>query len=189
MITMEEFLKRKGITGELKDKNDGKVITPPNNQTNWDRQKLKPLWAYMQKVGVYPKGWEDPWQCFAAIPSSKSKEAIEELQEAFDKIQSSKLPDPLVDFVDQPVPVDGSLEERMKEILAGREHICIYDEKLQNEELLHFRVNVGDARLLTHFYSFIFFQDWVSFREKASPWRYYLSAWISTFNIIFYTSA
>jgi hypothetical protein len=168
VITMDEFLKRKGITGQLKNTTDGQVLMPPENRTNFDHMKLKPLWNYMRSVGVYPKGWEDTTKCFAAIPSRKGKQASDELQKAFDDIVAAgPLPNPLVDFRDEPAPVDGSVTQRMREMIAGRPNICIYDSQLQDEVLLHFRVEVGDARLLTHFYSFLFYQDWVSATESC----------------------
>ncbi len=173
-ITMEEFLKRKAITGQLKNITDGKVLRPPENRTNWDGEKMKPLWEYMRAVGPFPKGWEDPTKSFAAIPSSKGEAAEKELQKAFDEIiASGVIPDPLVDYVDEPVPVDGSMKDRMREMLAKRTSINIYDSKLQNEELLHFRVEYEDARMLTHFYSFLFFQDWVSALNIAFDNHFY----------------
>jgi hypothetical protein len=165
IITMEEFLKRKGVTGQLKDTKTGKVVKPPSGITDWSNQKIKPLWEYLRSVGTYPDKWE-PWECFAAIPASKDPKDIQELRNMFGDIVSGKygaIPDPLKDFVDEPVPVDGETVQRMREMLAGRKNICIYDEHLQDAEVLHFKVdNTAKARMLTHFYAFIFFQVWVS---------------------------
>lgn len=161
IITMEQFLKKKALSGELKDKETGQVLKPPDNNTDWNGKPLKPMWDYLRKVGTYPETW-NPMHCFAAIPSAKGPQAIEELQKMHDDIKASgKLPDPLIDFVDAPVPVDGETKERMREMLAGRNNICVYDTELQDTELLHFKVDhQKGARMLTHFYAFIFFQNW-----------------------------
>ena len=164
IITMEEFLKRKALTGNLKDMKTGIVLNPPNNKTNWDGERLNPLWSYLREVGLFPEDW-DPWECFAAIPASKDPSAVVELQNMFDDIMGGKhgfIPDPTKDFRDAPIPVDSNTVERMREMMAGRKKICIYDKNLQETELLHFKVEGKKGRMLTHFYAFIFFQDWVS---------------------------
>ena len=51
-ITMEEFLRRKAITGQLKNITDGKVLRPPENRTNWNGEKtgeMNKLWDYLRK--------------------------------------------------------------------------------------------------------------------------------------------
>ena len=99
IITMEQFLKKKALSGELKDKETGQVLKPPDNETDWDGKPLKSMWDYLRKVGTYPETW-NPMHCFAAIPSAKGPQAIEELQKMHDDIKAiGKLPDPLIDFV------------------------------------------------------------------------------------------
>ena len=47
--------------------------------------------------------------------------------------------------------------------MASRKKLCVYDSQLQQEELIHFKVGKQDGvstRLLTHFYAFVFFQDY-----------------------------
>lgn len=163
IITTEEFLKRKGITGELKDRKTGQILTPPDNKTNWDGDDVRQLFQYLRKVGKYPDGW-NPMECIAAIPSSKDPKAVDELQTMFDDILAGKygeIPNPEKDFIDDPVPVDAEPVYRLRELLSGRNKICIYDKELQDEQVLHFKVDHSEkARMLTHFYAFVFFQDW-----------------------------
>lgn len=165
IISMEEFLTRKGITGELKDTETGQVLKPPGNKTNWNGQNLQSLFEYLRKVGKYPQGW-NPLECIAAIPSSNDPKDVQDLQTMFDDILRGKygeIPNPEKDFIDDPVPVDAEPALRLREMLSARNEICIYDEELQNEQVLHFKVDHSEkARMLTHFYAFIFFQDWVS---------------------------
>jgi hypothetical protein len=165
IITMEEFLKRRGVTGQLKNLETGVAELPPGGITNWNGKNMRDIFGYLRKVGKYPHGW-NPNDCIAAIPSSKGPQAVDELQTMFDDIFALKygpVPNPEKDFVDDPAAVDGETVHRMREMLSGRNKICIYDQELQDQELLHFKVDHSEkARMLTHFYSFVFFQDWVS---------------------------
>ena len=43
------------------------------------------------------------------------------------------------------------MAERMREMLADREQLCIYDKPLQEANVIHLKVHAG-VRLLTHFY-------------------------------------
>ena len=142
IITMEEFLKRKGVTGQLKNLQTGEVLLPPGGKTDWNGQNLNMIFEYLRTVGRFPEGW-NPSECFAAIPSSKDPNAVDELQTMFDDIFAGKygpVPNPEKDFVNDPVPVDGETVHRMREMLSTRDKICIYDKKLQDEQLLHFKV-------------------------------------------------
>ena len=164
IITMEEFLQRKGITGELKSIASGEVIKPPGDQTDWSVRHQDPLWRYLEKVGKFPEGWE-PTSCVAAFPSSDNPKDVQDLQDTMESIlKEGRLPDPgKGDFDGKPTPVDAPMRDRLLEMLATRKKLCIYDNELQKEELIHFKIdNAVKARMLTHFYAFVFFQDWVS---------------------------
>ncbi|GFH56455.1 hypothetical protein CTEN210_12931 [Chaetoceros tenuissimus] len=160
IITMEEFLKKKAITGQL-------TSLPPDNKADWNGQDLDALWKYLRRVGKYPN-W-DPEKCIAAIPSDKDGNNVKLLKQMMADLQSGKygpLPDPYVEFINNPVPVDAEPIYRLREMLAGRNELCIYNESLQKEPLLHFKMEFekdsteSSARMLTHFYAFVFFQDW-----------------------------
>lgn len=159
IITMEEFLKRKGMTGQLKDLQTGEALLPPKGMTDWNGKNLGTIFDYLRKVGKYPEGW-NPSTCFAAIPSSKDPRAVDELQVMFDDIFAGKygpIPDPEKDFVNDPVPVDGEPVHRMREMLSTRDKICIYDKSLQDEQLLHFKVD-HSAKVSEVSYPFISIQ-------------------------------
>ena len=154
VITSEEFLHRLGKTGQLLNINT-------NRPEIWNEQIHSPssVKTYFQKVGVNPM-W-DPMVCVAAFPATKGPTAIEELKKAHNNIFKTKgrpLPK-LEDFEGNPTPVDADMEERMKEAMADRTKICLYDETLQQAKVLYFPAQKG-TRLLTHFYAFLFFADW-----------------------------
>ncbi len=164
IITMEEFLKRKGVTGQLKSVDSGEVMKPPNGVTNWDGKDASKLWNYLEEIGKFPEGWV-PDSCVAAIPSSGDPKHVEELYTMMDEIKKEgPLPNPDKGaFEGQPTDVDAPGKDRLREMLATRGNLCVYDTELQKEPVIHFKVdNKTKARMLTHFYAFIFFQDWVS---------------------------
>lgn len=155
VISTEEFLNRYGKTGKLMNVQSGKPDI-------WDDRKHNPksVQSYLRRVGVNPM-W-NPMQCAAAFPSAVGPDAIQELETAhhniFNEVDGQKKPT-LQEFEGHPTPVNGTVQERMREMLADRDQLCIYDERLQNAPVIHFPAEKG-TRLLTHFYAFIFFADW-----------------------------
>ena len=96
----------------------------------------------------------DPWECALAIPSSTDPESIEELKQTHRSIMDGTYGKPkprLKEFKDNPTPVNASIAERMREMLADRNNLCIYDKPLQESKLIHLMVT-KNVRLLTHFY-------------------------------------
>jgi hypothetical protein len=155
VISTEEFLNRYGKTGKLFNVQSGRPDV-------WDDKNHNPksVQTYLRRVGVNPI-W-NPMQCIAAFPSTVGPDAIEELKTTHHNIfnpKDGREKPSLKEFEGKPTPVDAPMEERMREMLADREELCIYDERLQNAHVIHFPVEKG-TRLLTHFYAFIFFADW-----------------------------
>lgn len=162
VISMEEFLSRVGMAGELLE--GGSVGAnpkyPPGNRTNFDTRMnfdshVDELWNYLRVVGNTPE-W-DPWKCALAIPRSTDAGSISELEDTLKSIMNGTYGKPrptLEEFNGHPTPVNASVADRMREMLADRENLCIYDEKLQGSKLLHLMVRnqPTEVRLLTHFY-------------------------------------
>ena len=163
VITMEEFLTRVGTTGQLKDFQTKEVAYPPNNETHYGTGRTNdfgPLFKYLRSVGNTP-AW-DSWECALAIPRSTEPEAIAELETIHKSIFDGSYGKPkptLEEFNGKPTPVNATLAERMREMLADRNNLCIYDKPLQESKLVHLKVDRG-VRYLTHFYAFIFFGSW-----------------------------
>jgi len=160
---MEEFLKREAMTGKLLDPKTNQPMMPPGNRVEWDGAggQRQELFEYLRTVG-HVRNW-NPKECMVAFPATSNPEDIEVLQNTMDDIKNEKygpLPQP-ADYEGKPVNVDAPAVDRMKEALASRTELCIYDEEMQNAPLVHFMCTPKEkARLLVHFYSFIFFQDW-----------------------------
>jgi hypothetical protein len=122
-------------------------------------------WNYLRSIGTTP--YWDPWDCALAIPSSTDPAAILELRTIHESIMNgsynNKSKPTLEEFNGHPTPVNASLGDRMREMLADRDNLCIYDTELQRTKLFHLKVAngpEGEFRMLTHFYAFLFFQDW-----------------------------
>jgi GDP-fucose protein O-fucosyltransferase len=153
VISMQEFLEQVAMQGKLKDAN-GQVTYPPNNRTNWVvnmRQDLQPLMDWFQ-TSTTQLDW-NPEHCFGAFPKSSSSNDVTYLEQVHDNLNVSDLNS----FVGNPVPVNGTVEERMLEYKGGRSKICTYNSYYQNTQFLHVSEKY---RTLLPFYSMTFFQDW-----------------------------
>ena len=163
IITMEEFLTKQAMSNQLIDPDTNTPLPPPNNQVNWDgARNPHALWYYLRKVG-HVRNW-DPWKCLAAFPATADPQDIDRLHNMIAEItkDETKIPDPH-DFTGKPFPVDAPAIDRLRENLggAGRKELCIYDTAMQAQKLVHFKVDSSDhSRMLTHFYAFLFFEDW-----------------------------
>lgn len=160
IISTEEFLKREALTGNLRNKTTGEVALPPGNRTNWDGQDLKPFKDYMRSV-IYTPLWS-PGSCLVAFPASGEPQDVEHLHQMLYTIHSEgRRNSASALFENNPTPVNASTIDRMREALAGRRELCIYDEEMQQAPVIHFMCyHKMRVRLLTHFYSFLFFEDW-----------------------------
>jgi len=158
IITTEEFLLREAMTGNLKNKTSGQVSFPPNNRTNWDgQQDIKVLKEWLREVTHTPL-WK-PSKCMATFPATTGPGDIDDLNNMLMKIKEEKKEVPM--YLEKPTPVDAEPIDRMKEMRAKRDELCIYEEEMQNAPVLHFMCyHKMRVRLLVHFYAFLFFEDW-----------------------------
>jgi hypothetical protein len=72
--------------------------------------------------------------------------------------------------MDRPTPVDGSVHDRMEEMITDRKKLCFYTPELQEEPYLYYKILYDprnytltfdiNIRLLIYYYCFLFFQDW-----------------------------
>lgn len=161
IITMKEFLEAEIVTGNIRHPKTGNRLTPPQNRTDWDGMnpegKGKELQQFLQNLTINPL-W-DTTKCFAVFPAEvgpgKSDALAKSLEEILSTIPHPDRTGPAV--VDNPTPVDSSAKDRMVEMLIDRKQICVYDDAMQNQPVVHFG---SEARLLDHFYSVAFFEDY-----------------------------
>lgn len=158
IITMKEYLERE--KGNFRDQQTGKVSHPPNRRTDWDgasEGEIDQLFRWLRSVSLVPN-W-NPDVCLAAFPASSSHEDVQQLVQMEKVIQQQ--PPRWQDYVGKPVPVDAPALDRLQENVAERTSLCIYNEDMQAAQFLHFQTDLQQqARLLVHFYAFLFFASW-----------------------------
>jgi hypothetical protein len=167
VISMEDFLLQHAMTGKLKTQ-DGKVSFPPQNRTNWNEGWLKRMRDWLKTVTVQIK-WR-PEDCLAAFPSHPLQHHVESLEKTMHELRRNPPPGP-ERWLGHPTPVDAPVMDRLSEVLAGRTQLCYYDEQMQNETYLYYKIVydpttyegqfVTNIRLLIWFYQFFFFEDWM----------------------------
>jgi hypothetical protein len=138
IMTMEEFLRKEGLTGKLiKNHGDNSILYPPHKKVIFDgtdRNERLLMWEYLRNVTTCPK-----WQCmteFLVIPPGPG-------------IITSQLPPLLAN----------KYQHRLTHFAANRTAIY-YDEYWEKQKVIHFISKPGAGyRLLEHFYTYIHFQD------------------------------
>mmetsp|Transcript_24407 Transcript_24407/g.49913 ORF Transcript_24407/g.49913 Transcript_24407/m.49913 type:complete len:307 (+) Transcript_24407:1922-2842(+) len=159
IITMEEFLKREALSGNLKSLETGESAYPPSNRTQWDNQRLNPLWNYLRRVTKSFEIWE-PTQCVMAFPAvgSDIRSVAALMHNILVGADGRTFPRPN-DFQGAPTRVDAPPTERLREILAERRKICMYDDNMHaNYSVVHFKAEEDGTRLITDFYTFLYFE-------------------------------
>lgn len=158
VISMDDFLQREVLSGNLKYP-DGNVAFPPGNQTIWEGHVKdgKLFWSWLRNV-TRPPIW-DFSKCVVAFAKEPGPDSNRKMTELMNSIRANEKN--IQDFINHPTPVDGSPGARLQEMLAHRKNICIYDDFWQKSKVMHFMGdNDSGARLLVHFYAFLFFEDW-----------------------------
>jgi hypothetical protein len=164
IISFEEFLKREAVTGKLVDKHTGQTSFLPGNKTNWggqQRSRGHPINEWVRSIAATPKWAFD--DCMVGFPSKPGAGGGERMMQLFEQA-SDKGVSPqsrMRSYINNPTLVDGPAQDRLREMKAARDNVCVYDEKMQNVKVIHFMGdNASGARLLVHFYAFLFFEDW-----------------------------
>ncbi|CAB9499428.1 GDP-fucose protein O-fucosyltransferase [Seminavis robusta] len=163
IITMTQFLETVAMKGKMRDRyENNKVRFPPYNRTNWDgadRKEIKQLYAYLREAS-HTVVWT-PEECMAAFPKSPKKKDEMELHDMAQHMLDEEGVPRWEQYVGKPTPVNATTLLRLKENWAQRKKLCIYNDIVQQQLSVHFPTDPKlNARLLVHFYAFIFFQDW-----------------------------
>ena len=159
IITMNEFLESVAMTGQLVDKNTGRTSYPPGNRTKWDGQDVVPLKEWLRNVTYIEHMWK-PEKCLAAFPASGNVKDVEFLQQLLQQHLTNVTLDHAYER-GQWAGVDAPPEDRLVEHLAQRRELCIYDQNMQQQQVVHFMCyHKMRIRYLVHFYAFLFFEDW-----------------------------
>lgn len=158
ILTMEQFLQKEAMTGHLKNKFTGLVEFPPNNRTDWEGQDITPLKEWLRNVTLTPL-WS-PGRCLAAFPDTSDPKDAAHLEQVLKDIWN-KGDIERREYIDNPIPVNASLYDRMKDNINKRRELCMYNSTMQEAHVLHYMCyHKMRVRFLTHFYSFLFLEDW-----------------------------
>jgi hypothetical protein len=136
VITMDEFMEREAVTGQLRLISDpSKVQYPPGNKTEFegtDKLQRWSMWYYLRNVSACPT-WTDMKE-FVVIPTG---------------------PRINVSHVAESEPY------RTRQAVHGaKRRPCYYDEYWQTQKVIHFISQPGlGYRLLQHSYVFIHFHN------------------------------
>jgi len=160
IITMEEFLKREALTGNLRNSTTGMPQFPPGNRTKWDggnKDEITQLKEYLREVTLTPF-WK-PDRCMAAFPSSSGPAEIAKLHNIREDVMSNIGGNGMENKKQSPPDVLGPAVDRMRQNLLDRD-LCIYDEEMQAAPVIHFMCyHKMRVRLLVHFYAFLYFAN------------------------------
>jgi len=160
VITMEEFLDREVMKGKILK--DGKAEFPPFNRTSWEGHLRdgKQFWHWLRNVTL-ASTW-DFSKCTAVFPKEPGKEASDEMEKLYETMDMKEQSHELYkQYLNKPTPVNGPVTDRLREMLSFRKNICLYNDRMQKSKVMHFMGdNNSKARLLVHFYAFLFFENW-----------------------------
>jgi hypothetical protein len=117
--------------------------------------RMGPFWNWLRNATSAP-AWS-----FEKCVLGFGKEPGAEGAKIFEYYKKNMPKPNIAHYRDNPTPVYAPAEERLKEMIAGRTTICAYDEKMQSERVVHLMGdNDSGARMLVHFYAFLFFEDY-----------------------------
>jgi hypothetical protein len=132
------------------------------------------FWEWLRQV-TQPLDWSYD-QCVAVFPSAPGRDAAQRMESYFHQVLDQDIDQyrnesqrpragqylPLwkirpSSYDGHPTPVHASVVDRMSEIMAHRQTVCIYHPELQQSKVLHIRGEQSTGyRLLIHFYAFVF---------------------------------
>ena len=163
VISTEEFLEREIMSGNIRHPETGDIMHPPQNKTDWHgigtyhSQDFKELAGFLREAGV-SSTW-DYSQCIVTFPQKTGPGTSNHLKGMLqDILNDGNDVDRERSYDRNPTPVDASPRDRMREMLAHRHELCVYNDTLQQAPVFHFPGG-GKYRLLVHFYAFMFFED------------------------------
>lgn len=159
VISMEEFLKKEVMTGQFEDAS-GVPMFPPENKTDWDGhfRNSKQFWKWLRHASGAPK-WDFD-RCVVGVASEPGPDSGV-LMKQYQEQAAAMQPKSPMKYQDRPTEVVDAPYVRLAEMKCHRKQVCHYDDHFQNSKVMHFMGdNASGARLLVHFYAYLFFEDW-----------------------------
>lgn len=140
VISMKEFLEI-AMKGVFVDPSTGQPMFPPGNRTDWDgstKREVSKLNNWLRNNITNTVMRWNPEKCLAAFPRSTDQANVDEMKRVQSHIMENGGMPKFETYIGKPTPVDGDMEERLKESSAQRTELCLYDKPLQAARWLHF---------------------------------------------------
>jgi GDP-fucose protein O-fucosyltransferase len=173
VISMEEYLNGVAMNGQLRNAK-GEVTFPPYNRTNWDGRLGNTGNPGIGEATLFFKWLSESmlainWKrdaCVIPFPSENDSKRLHSMHTAVTKIlKDDKGNDGrnarIQSYSGNPIPVNSSMADRLREMLADRVKLCEYDTKHQEAPSIYMtgHENTG-SRPLIQFFAYLFFESW-----------------------------
>jgi GDP-fucose protein O-fucosyltransferase len=169
-ISMEEYLNRVAMTGQLRNGN-GTVTFPPHNRTKFDGSlgntvpvipgEAPALFEWLSEA-MMAIDWKRD-DCVITFPSEKDK-GIESIRAEVKVILEKDTNGPekrISSYRRKPVPVNSAMPVRLREVLAERKQLCEYNHTYQAAGSIYMSgLESTGIRPLIQFFAYLFFEDW-----------------------------
>ena len=167
IIHMEDYLKRVAMSGQLHNMSTGAVSFPPGNRTNWNpgaeekRKATLDLYNWLSE-SMLSIDWNRDL-CIIPFPS-ESDAGIAAMNTAMENILNNK-DDGIVSrrqsFAGNPIPVNSTIKDRLRENIDYRKKFCYYNETYQNAPSIYMDGHeFTGVRPLIQFFAYLFFESW-----------------------------
>jgi hypothetical protein len=168
-ITMEEYLKKVALNGQLRNQK-GEVTFPPYNRTNWNGRLGNCGNPGVGEADLFFKWLSDSslaikWRrddCIIPFPSNPEKN-VAPMHAALQTILQEKIPvhKRLSTYLGNPIPVNSSMYDRLREMVADRKQLCEYDQQMQEAKSIYMTGHEKTgSRPLIQFMAYLFFDTW-----------------------------
>ena len=165
VIETKEFLEEQVMgTGNIRDRTTGSHVVPPLNRTDWTNLKERDVQTpdedrqldfFFRTIGISPKFLPGEKIVFVPTKPFVNKEEWRSTESALMK-----------EFKEgssenhHATPVNASAAERLTEVFRGQD-LWPYDNTIHDAPLVHLMADDEKMiRIMTHFYYFLFFEDW-----------------------------
>jgi hypothetical protein len=167
LITMEDYLNRVAMKGQLHNAT-GEVSFPPYNRTDWDNhlsdQAESQLFFNWLSESTFAIDWLRD-QCIIPFPVDNDPKRIDAMNSAMQgilKADNNNGPSERVSsYNGNPIPVNSSMYDRLREMLASRTRFCEYNSNYQEAHSIFMTgQETTGSRPLIQFFGYTFFESW-----------------------------
>jgi hypothetical protein len=162
-MPFKQFMKEHFLGGRVRD-SEGKPIFPPENRTNWESLSW---WSgkyhfdkWLRESGMTSPRWGAEY-CLLALPKDCGESNVDRFLQWAQQVRTVPFPSRRLSFLNHPIPVNAEPRDRLEELLATRETLCVYDAYHQSSTYFHLQDEEKyRSRLMAHWYDYLFFEDY-----------------------------